>query len=66
MLILIFVLKRTLPEIISFAKDEVSFCVESRTHFAESTVAAAAFQAVLVPEHVQGFQQKSGKGRNFI
>jgi len=54
-----------LPQIISFTKDEVSFCVESRTHFTESTVAAAALQTVLMPEHVQGFQQKSGKVNNF-
>ena len=50
-----------LPEVISLAKNEVSFGVERRADFAQSTVTAATFQAVLVPVHVQGFEEISAR-----
>lgn len=45
------------PQIISFAENEICFGVERRADLAESAVAASAFQAVLVPIHVQCFQK---------
>ena len=50
-----------LPEVISLAKNEVSFGVESRANLAQPAVAAAALQAVFMPVHVQGLEEVSEK-----
>ena len=41
------------PEVISLAEDEVPLGEERGADLAEAAVAAAALEAVLVPEHVQ-------------
>lgn len=46
-----------IPQVVSFAEDEIGFRVEGRADLAESAVAASAFQAVFVPIHVQSFQE---------
>lgn len=46
------------PQIVAFAQHQIRFDVQRRTHFAQPTVTAAAFQAILVPVHVQGAQQE--------
>lgn len=45
------------PEVVPLAEDEVRLGVQRGADLAESTVAAAALEAVLVPEEVEGFQQ---------
>ena len=45
------------PQVVSFAQHQIPFGVQSRPHFAQSTVAAAALQAILVPKLVQSSQQ---------
>ena len=47
------------PEVVSLAEDEVCFGEESGSHFSQTTSAAGAFEAVLVPVLVHGFQQES-------
>lgn len=55
-----------IPQIVSFAEDEVGLRVERRADLAESAVAASALQAVLVPVHVQRFQEVPGRGRTSL
>lgn len=42
------------PEIVPLAEEEVPLGVQTVAHLAQPGVAAAALEAVLVPEHVQG------------
>ena len=44
---------RLIPEVVSFAQDEVGARVEGRADFAEAAVAAAALEIIFVPVHVQ-------------
>lgn len=46
------------PQIVALAQHQIRLRVQRAAHLAQPTVAAAALQAVLVPEHVQGAQQK--------
>ena len=46
-----------LPQVVTFAEYEVRLCVAGRADLAKSAVAAAAFETVLVPKHVQRPQQ---------
>lgn len=46
-----------IPQIVSFAEDEIGLRVERRADLAESAVAASALEAVFVPVHVQRFQK---------
>lgn len=50
---------RYIPQIIPFAENKIGLGVERRADLAESAIAASAFQAVLVPVHVQRLQQIS-------
>ncbi len=57
-------LTRLSPEVVPLAKDEVSLCVQRRSHLAQPAVAAAALEAVLVPIQVQSLEQiPAGKRR---
>lgn len=47
------------PQIITFAQHQIRFDVQRRADLAQSTIAAATLQTVLVPVHVQGAQQKA-------
>lgn len=42
------------PEIVPLAEEEVPLGVQTVAHLAQPGIAAAALEAVLVPEHVQG------------
>lgn len=46
-------------QVVSLTEDEIGLGVERRADLAEPAVAASAFQAVLVPVHVQRFQKIS-------
>ena len=46
-----------IPEIVPATQDEVSFGEKRRADLAESAVAAAAFQAILVPVQLQRLQE---------
>ena len=54
-----------LPEVVSLAEDEVCFGEESGSHFSQTTIAAGAFEAVLVPVLVHRLQQES-LGDDFV
>lgn len=47
-----------LPKIVSLAEHEVCFVVEFGPDLPEAAVAAAALEAVLVPEPFHGFEEK--------
>ena len=47
------------PEIIPLAEEEVPLGVEAVAHLTQPGVTAAALEAVLVPEHVQGLQAEN-------
>lgn len=49
-----------IPQIVSFAENKIGFRVERRADLAEPAVAASTLEAVLVPVHVQRFQEISG------
>ena len=44
------------PEVVPLAEQEVPLSVETVAHLPQPGVTAAALEAVLVPEHVQGLQ----------
>jgi len=48
----------SLPEVVPFAEYQVGFGVQRGSDFTQPTVAAAAFETVLVPEQVQSFEQE--------
>lgn len=48
-----------IPEIIPFAEYEIGLGVQRGSDLAQATVAAAALEAVLVPEQVQRLEQES-------
>ena len=43
-------------EVIAFAKDFIGFRVQGGSHFTETTPAASAFEAILVPVPIQGLE----------
>ena len=55
-----------LPEVVAFAEDQVGARVQRGTDFAQSTVAASAFEAVLVPVNVQRLTHNFNSAPNFI
>jgi len=42
------------PQVVPLAEHQVALGVQRGAHFAQAAVAAAALEAVLVPQHVQG------------
>lgn len=52
---------RHVPQVVSFAENEVGLRVERRADLAESAVAASALQTVLVPVQVQRLQKVPGR-----
>lgn len=50
--------KKKIPKIVPLAKHEVSLVVELRADLPKAAVAAAALEAVLVPEALHGFEQE--------
>lgn len=46
-------------EIVSLTQYKVCFSIQGRADLAEPAITAAALEAILVPEQVQGFQQES-------
>ena len=55
--------RRSSPEVVSLAEEEVPLGVERLTHLPQSGVTAAALEAVLVPEEVHGLRYYSEGGR---
>ena len=47
------------PEVVPLTEDEVGFGEEGGSHFSQPASAAGAFEAILVPVLVHGFQQES-------
>lgn len=45
------------PQIVPLAEHQVALRVEGGAHLAQAAVTAAALEAVLVPQHVEGSQQ---------
>lgn len=46
-------------EVVPLAKDQIRFGVERGAHLAKPAIAAAALEAVFVPEEVQGLQKEA-------
>ena len=55
-----------LPEVVAFAEDQVGARVQRGTDFAQSTVAASAFEAVLVPVNVQRLTHNFNSIQQFV
>lgn len=51
------------PKVVPLAQDEIRLRVQRRADFAQSTITAAALEAVLVPEQVEGLQQEPFRDR---
>ena len=54
------------PEIVPLAEKEVPLGVQTVAHLSQPGVAAAALEAVLVPEHVQGLEVEKCENQSYF
>lgn len=46
-----------IPQVIAFTQHKIALRVERRAHLAETAITTTTFEAILVPQHVEGAQQ---------